>query len=259
MAIAGVRSLIGAVLIIAVLKRFPRVIVRTPEGKPDKSQTAVRIGAALAYGATMILFVFANKLTTAANAILLQYTNPLWVILLGPVLLNEKNARIEYITVAGVLGGMVLFAADGLHGGNVPGNIIACASGFCFGVSIVLMRKQKNDNPSDSFVLAHFLTFIVSLPFIFSEGMPDARSWIGIAALGIFQIGFPSILYSVGISRVTAISAVFCTILEPLMNPVWVFLFNGETPSSTAIFGGIIILGFISLRTVITYRASVRK
>jgi drug/metabolite transporter (DMT)-like permease len=258
MAISGTRSLIGAFLVIAVMRRFPRFAVRASDGSVDGRQTAVKLCAALAYSATMILYVFANKLTTAANAILLQYTNPLWVILLGPAVLKEKNTRIEYITVAGVLGGMVLFALDGLRGGSFLGNIIACASGLCFGISIVLMRKQKNDYPSDSFVLAHFLTFVVSLPFIFLGGMPSVQSWIGIFALGIFQIGFPSVLYSIGIARVTAISAVFCTMIEPLMNPVWVFFFNGEKPSLSACAGGAIILGFISLRSVMTYNASRR-
>jgi drug/metabolite transporter (DMT)-like permease len=157
------------------------------------------------------------------------------------------------------LGGMVLFAADGIHGGNISGNLIACASGLCFGVTIVLMRKQKDGNPSDSFALAHFLTFLVSLPFCFTSGIPSAQSWIGIFALGIFQVGFPSILYSVGITRVTAISAVFITMLEPLMNPVWVFLFNGEKPSLTAVMGGVVILGFIALRILVTYRQSMIK
>jgi drug/metabolite transporter (DMT)-like permease len=258
MAISGTRSLFGAFLVIAVMRRFPRVAVRAPDGSVDGAQTAVKLGAALAYSATMILFVFANKLTTAANAILLQYTNPLWVILLGPVVLKEKNTRIEYITVAGVLGGMVLFALDGLRGGSFLGNVIACASGLCFGVSTVLMRKQKNGYPSDSFTLAHFFTFAAALPFIFSSGMPSVQSWMGIFSLGIFQIGFPSILYSIGIARVTAISAVFCTVLEPLMNPLWVFLFNGEKPSLNAYVGGAIILGFISLRSVMTYKTSKR-
>jgi drug/metabolite transporter (DMT)-like permease len=259
LAISGARSFIGAVLIICVLRRFPRIVVHNTDGKKDTKETAVRIGAALAYSATMILFVFANKLTTAANAILLQYTNPLWVILLGPVALKEKNTWVEYLTVLGVLGGMTLFALDTLEGGNILGDIIACASGVCFGVSIVLMRKQKNSNPSDSFVLAHILTFIVSLPFIFTSGMLSAQSVAGILALGVFQVGFPSILYSVGIMRITAISAVFCTMLEPLMNPVWVFLFTGEKPSLNAVLGGAVILGFIMFRTLFIYKKSLKR
>ena len=258
-AISGSRSLIGAVLIVCVLRRFPRVVVRRPDGTPDAGQTAARVGAAVAYSATMILFVLANKLTTAANAILLQYTNPLWVILLGPIALKEKNTWIEYVTVLGVLGGMALFALDALGGGNTAGDIIACVSGLCFGTTIVLMRKQKDGSPSDSFVLAHILTFIISVPFIISSGKPDVQSCIGILALGIFQVGFPSILYSLGISRITAISAVFCTMLEPLMNPVWVFLFTGEHPSFNAVLGGIVILGFILLRTIIIYKNSLKR
>jgi drug/metabolite transporter (DMT)-like permease len=202
----------------------------------------------------MILYVAANKLTTAANAILLQYTNPLWVILLGPFLLGEKNTWVEYVTVAGVLGGMALFAADGLHGGSALGNVLACVSGFFFGLTVVLMRKQKDSNPSDSFTLSHLITFAVALPVCFSSGMPSPGSWAGIFALGIFQIGLPSILYALGITRVTAISAVLVTMVEPLMNPVWVFLFTGEKPTLNAVAGGIVILGFISFRSVIHWK-----
>jgi drug/metabolite transporter (DMT)-like permease len=118
------------------------------------------------------------------------------------------------------------------------------------------MRKQKDSNPADSFTLAHLLTFLAALPFCFSGGMPSAKSWAGIFSLGIFQIGIPSLLYASGIARVTAISAVFITMLEPLMNPVWVFVFAGEKPSVNAVAGGAVILAFISFRSFVNYRRS---
>jgi drug/metabolite transporter (DMT)-like permease len=97
------------------------------------------------------------------------------------------------------------------------------------------------------------------VPFIISSGKPNAQSCVGILALGVFQVGFPSILYSLGISRITAISAVFCTMLEPLMNPVWVFLFTRERPSFNAVLGGFVILGFILLRAIIIYKKSLNR
>jgi drug/metabolite transporter (DMT)-like permease len=185
---------------------------------------------------------------------LLQYTNPLYVILFGPLILGEKNSRIDYVTVAGVFAGMILFLVDGIRGGNTLGNILAAFSGITFGFTTLLMRKQKDGHPSDSFVLAHLITIAAMSPFYFSSPAPSLQSFGALLALGIFQIGIPSVLYSVGITRIAAVSAVLITILEPLMNPVWVFIFRGEAPSRTAILGGVVILGFLLLRTVVKSR-----
>jgi drug/metabolite transporter (DMT)-like permease len=254
-AIAGVRSVIGALTIMLCIRRVPVFVIRSKTGTVDRAQTAICFGAALAYSLTMILFVVANKLTTAANTILLQYTNPLYVILFGPLVLGEKNERIDYVTVAGVFAGMILFLVDGIRGGNTLGNILAALSGITFGFTTLLMRRQKDGHPSDSFVLAHLITIAAMSPFFFSSPAPSLQSWGGLLALGIFQIGIPSVLYSVGITRIAAVSAVLITILEPLMNPVWVFIFRREAPSYTAILGGAVILGFLFLRTVVKNRA----
>jgi drug/metabolite transporter (DMT)-like permease len=254
LAIAGVRSFIGAITIMLLLRRIPSFIIRTKAGRIDRGQTAVCIIAALSYSLTMILFVVSNKMTTAANAILLQYTNPLYVILLSPLALGEKNEGIDYITVAGVFAGMILFLLDGIRGGSALGNILAALSGVTFGLTTVFMRKQKDGHPSDSFLLAHLITIIAMCPFYFSSPRPSLASSGWLLALGILQIGLPSVLYSLGIVRLTAVSAVLLTMLEPLMNPVWVFLFRREAPSITAIAGGIIILGFLFARTVVKSR-----
>jgi drug/metabolite transporter (DMT)-like permease len=250
-AIAGARSIVGALSIMLLLRRKPVFVIRTKTGAIDRVQTAICFAAALAYSLTMILFVVANKLTTAANTILLQYTNPLYVILFGPLILGEKNSRIDYVTVAGVFAGMFLFLVDGLRSGNTLGNILAALSGIAFGFTALFMRKQKDGHPSDSFVLAHLITVVAMSPFCFTSGAPSFQSWGALLALGIFQIGIPSVLYSMGIVRVTAVSAVLITMLEPLMNPVWVFIFRAEAPSPTAILGGAVILGFLLLRTAV--------
>jgi drug/metabolite transporter (DMT)-like permease len=176
------------------------------------------------------------------------------VILFGPLILGEKNSRIDYVTVVGVFSGMFLFLVDGIRGGNTLGNILAALSGITFGLTTLFMRKQKDGHPSDSFVLAHLITILAMSPFFFTSGAPSLQSWGGLVALGIFQIGIPSVLYSVGITRIAAVSAVLITILEPLMNPVWVFIFRAEAPSRTAILGGAVILGFLLLRTAVKNR-----
>jgi drug/metabolite transporter (DMT)-like permease len=254
LAIAGARSAIGSLTILLLLRRKPVFVFRTAAGKVNWAQTAICFGAAVAYSLSMILFVTATKLTTAANAVLLQYTQPLYVILFGPLILGEKNTAIDYVTVAGVFGGMVLFMIDGIQGGNTFGNILAAVSGVTFGFTTLLLRKQKDGHPSDSFVLAGLITTVAMCPFYFTSPAPSLQSWGWLLALGIFQIGIPSVLYSVGIVRVTAVSAVLITMLEPLMNPVWVFLFRREAPSVSTLLGGVVILGFLFLRTVVKAR-----
>lgn len=251
LAIAGVRSLIGAVTICAVLRRFPSFCVRQKSGTVDREATFNLWAGAVCYALTLLLFVAATKMTTAANAVLLQYTNPVWVILFGPVLLNEKNRKSDYLAVAGVMAGMLLFFSGGLSGGSFSGNILAVLSGITDGFMSIFMRRQKNGHPEDSFTLSHFITLAVSLPFWFVSPHLSAQSVLCLFLLGIFQIGIPSILYAMGISRVRALSAGLISMLEPLMNPVWVLLAVHEVPSGTTIAGGMIILGSIVLRAAV--------
>jgi drug/metabolite transporter (DMT)-like permease len=222
-----------------------------------------QIIAAVAYSLTMILFVTATKMTTAANAILLQYTNPVFVILFGYFFLDEKTDVTDILTVLGVLGGLALFFSGDSSGalfrsGNL-GIILALGSGLTFGICTVFLRRQKEGRPEDSLILAHFLTFAFSVPFWFTVSLPDMKSTAGLLLLGIFQVGLPSILYARGLTRITAVSAVLITMIEPVMNPVWVALFYKEFPSVQAVCGGAVILFFIFLRVFIKNRQSVRS
>ncbi len=258
-AISGVRSFIGALTMIVALKRFPQFFIRNSDGSINKKQTADRIIAMVVYAATMTLFVFANKMTTSANAILLQYTSVLYVIILGPFLLGEKNSLIDIIASFGILAGMFMLVSDGFslesfNSVSMTGNILALLSGVCFGLTTIFMRRQKDGRPEDSMTLAHILTFLVAIPSILSPSVPNTQSIFVLIILGVFQIGIPSILYSLGITRITAISVAIITMLEPVMNPVWVFLFYGEVPTSNTILGGVVILGFLILRVYIKSR-----
>ena len=177
-AIAGGRSLFGFVTMLILLKR------------PKFTFSANQILAAFSYSATMILFVTANKLTTSANAVLLQYVEPVYIILLGLWLLpDEKVTRFDWFAVAAVLGGMVLFFFDDLAPGSALGNALAIASGVTFAMTAVFMRRQQNERPADSFMLAHLITFAVSLPFMIRSGPPDGAGLLGLALLGVFQMG----------------------------------------------------------------------
>ncbi len=240
-ALAGVRSLIGGLLILAVLRR------------PHFTWSFPQVAGAVSYAACMVLFVAANKLTTAANAILLQYTAPIYAAVFGWILLREKASVVDWATIVVVLGGMVLFFMDRLGRGGVAGNLLAISSGIFFAGTMVALRRQKDGSPLESLLLSHAITFVVAIPFLWGP-LPGVRSLVGLAFLGVFQIGIPSFLLTYGVKRVTALQTLLTSVLEPIFNPIWVFLILGETPGPRALVGGIIILLAVTARSVISLR-----
>ncbi|KUO71137.1 MAG: hypothetical protein APF77_23795 [Clostridia bacterium BRH_c25] len=239
MAIAGMRSLIAAIIMLAVIK------------KPNLKFNKYKIGGAFAYVGTVALFVMANKLTTAATAILLQYTAPIYVALLGAWLLKERTTALDWLTIFLVFGGMFLFFIDEMSPGGMLGNIYAALSGICFASMVLMLRKQKDESPLESVFWGNVLTAIIGLPFMFTS-MPDTSSWIGLLLLGVFQLGISYILYALAIKHVSALEAILIPVIEPLLNPVWVFLVMAELPGPWAFVGGFIVLTSIVGRSVIT-------
>jgi drug/metabolite transporter (DMT)-like permease len=237
LAIAGMRSAIAALLMLTVVR------------KSKITWSFHQIGGAVAYAGTVILFVSANKMTTAANAILLQYTAPIYVALLGAWLLKERTKILDWITIAFVLGGMVLFFLDHLSTGGMIGNLVAILSGVTFAFLVIFLRLQKDGAPLESMFLGNILTALIGLPFMF-QSMPSGKSWAGLAILGIFQLGLSYILYSMAIKHVTALEAILVPVIEPILNPVWVFLFMREVPGKWALTGGLIVLLAVTARCV---------
>jgi len=238
LAIAGTRSAIAAVMLILVLR------------KPKFTWSFAQVGAALAYAATTILFVTATKTTTAANAIFLQSTAPIYVALLSAWLLKERIKLLDWITVFIVMGGMVLFFLDNLSTTGILGNVIAATSGVSFAFFAIFMRMQKNGSPLESIFLGNLITAAIGLPFL-SRSIPDTSGWICLVILGVVQLGLPYILYSKAIKHVTALEAILIPVIEPLLNPVWVFLILGESPGPLAFIGGLIVLAAITGRCVL--------
>lgn len=236
--IAGMRSAIAGLFIFLFLR------------KSKISFSKVQIACAIAYACTTTGFVVGNKLTTAANVILLQYTAPIYVALFGSWFLNERAHLFDWMVILICMGGMVLFFLDELTFGGLWGNVISIFSGITFAAMILLLRKQKSGEPLESILLGNILVALVMLPFMF-ESMPDTQSWIGLGLLGMFQLGLSYVLYSMAIKRVTALEGVLIPVVEPVLNPVWVFLLIGERPGSWAIAGGIIIFVTISIRSII--------
>lgn len=235
-AIAGARSLIGATLIWIVFRRQLRL-----------TWTVDEIGGAVAYAGTVVLFVIANKLTTAANAILLQYTAPIYVALFSPWLLGERADRRDWLTMAIMLGGMALFFMDELNFAGYLGNTIALISGLCFAGLTLFLRRQKNGSALPSLLLGNLLAGAIGLPFMF-QSLPDLSSAVGLLLMGVVQLGLPYILYALALRHVRAVEGILIPMIEPVLNPVWVFLMMGEQPSAWAMVGGALILGAVLFR-----------
>lgn len=237
-AIAGTRSLIGAALIWMVFRRELRF-----------TWTFDLIGGAVAYAGTVVLFVIANKLTTAANAILLQYTAPIYVALFSPWFLGERADRRDWLTLLVMLCGMALFFMDELSLDGYLGNGIALVSGLCFAWLTLFLRRQKNGSALPSLLLGNLLAGVIGLPFMF-QSMPDFSSGVGLLLMGVVQLGLPYILYALALRHVRAVEGILIPMIEPVLNPVWVFLMMGEQPSPLALVGGAIILGAVLFRAL---------
>jgi drug/metabolite transporter (DMT)-like permease len=205
----------------------------------------------------MILFVAANKLTTAANAIMLQYTAPLYAAAFGWIFLKEKASTIDWVTIVVVLGGMALFFMDKLTLGGMQGNLLAIVSGVFFAGAMVSFRAQKDGSSMESILLSHALTFVISIPFLWGPG-PSLVGWGALAALGVFQIGLSSVLLTYGVKHISALQSLLTSMLEPIFNPLWVFLVIGEVPGPRALAGGAIIVVAVTARSLLSLRWAAR-
>jgi drug/metabolite transporter (DMT)-like permease len=234
-AIAGGRSAIAALLFYAV------------RGKRKTIWSRPLIGGAVAYTATMITFVAATKMTTAANAILLQYTAPIYVAVLGAWFLKEKTGKADWAVVLTVIAGMSLFFLDDLSTGNMLGNFFAILSGISYATLVIFLRLQKDASPIDAVFYGNVLTFIVGLPFMFGAS-PGMAGLAGLVFLGFLQIGLGYLLYVAAIRHVSALEGVLVPVIEPILNPVWVLLVIGEAPGLYAILGGFVVIVSITWR-----------
>lgn len=235
MAKAGARSAIGCVVLLAWLR------------KPKFTWSATQIGAALAYAATVTLFVVANDRTTAANTIFLQYTGPIYVALLGPWVLGEKTQRSDWFCIAIALAGIALFFRDQFSPRGLSGIFAALGSGLSYGTMIVLLRKERDASPASALLLGNVLTAVCGLPFALGHPLPGAQVGM-LVVLGVVQLGLPYLLFSIAIQRVTALEAVLLPMLEPILNPLWVALARGEMPGPWSLAGGALVLGAVLLR-----------
>lgn len=239
LAISGVRSFIAAALILLVF------------GRPRFTWSAPQIGGALAYAATSILFVVSTKLTTAANAILLQYTAPAFAAVFGIRYLGERPRRSDWITLAAVMAGMVLFFFDRLTLAGLWGNLAALTSGVTFAWMALFMRRQKDGSPVESVLLGNLLAGLVGIPFMMTGDMPDPAGWLRLVALGVVQLGMAYVFFTKAICHVTALESLLIPTIEPVLNPVWTMIFIGEVPGMLSLCGGGVIIGAVLMRGIV--------
>jgi len=207
---------------------------------------------AICYALTLMLFVSATRLTTAANAILLQYTSPLWVMFLSYPVLRERPRARDYAVAAGCLAGLTLFLLDELAPGGTAGIVCAVGSGFTMGCMVLGLRYEGQRGSTSASLLAvllgNVLCALICSPWMASSlPLIGPRDWLVLALLGSLQIGISYVLFSHGLVYLTALRATLLGLVEPLLNPTWVWLGNGETPGNWALAGGAVIIACLAV------------
>ena len=241
LSILSARSMLATVVFLIYLRQF------------NFRWTRLQIAGALAYVSAQLFFIMATKLTTAANAIFLQYTSPLYVGLFGYWLLREQPRRADWGAMLVIFAGMVLFFGDALSLEGVYGNLLGILSGLAMAGMILCMRGQKAGTPANTILMGNLLSILIGLPFLLQETFSPASVSI-ILYLGIFQIGLSFVLYSIAIKHVQALESTLILTIEPILNPLWVFLVLGEVPGRLAIAGGALVVGAAMVRATISAR-----
>src|SRR3989442_1888432 len=216
--------------------------------------------ASLLYAALLLLFVLATKETTAANAIFLQYTAPVYVLILEPVLYKEKFRQRDLLTVVVCVMGMSLFFVGKLRPQDVTGNLLALASGVCFACYFLLLRhsRSRDVNRASSVIYGNLLVVLIAAPaglaVLSNINRHDALS---VLYLGVVQIGLAYTLFTLGMARgIRSLDAGIVGYIEPVLNPIWVFLVIGERPSKWAVLGGLIIVSAVVVHTTVKAKES---
>jgi drug/metabolite transporter (DMT)-like permease len=231
------RNLCSAVVLLLYLRRFPT------------NWTRWKIIGAVAHILTAFLFISSTKLTTAANAIFLQYTAPIYIILLAFWFLREKPSQTDWTSMVIIFAGMLLFFGDKLSSNGLEGNIMAVLSGLTMAVMTVALRAQKAGSPIESILIAQLVTGILGFPIVLKEAWTIPNVVI-IIFLGVFQIALAFIFFTSAIKHVPAIEATLISTLEPILNPLWVVVFLGEEPGRFALVGALIVLAGVVFSAV---------
>lgn len=260
-AVASLRSGIAAIAVLLLLPAARRL----PSWRV--------VGVASVYAATMILFVTSNKLTTAANAIFLQSTAPLYLLLLGPLILAEPIRRRDVSLMAAIAAGMALFflgseAPRATAPAPLLGNVLATAAGLTWAFTVLGLRALGRDAlrgdanaravaasaSAQAVATGNVIACLACLPLALPLGPVAPADWALLGYLGVFQIGLAYVLLTAGLRSVPALEASLLLFLEPVLNPVWAWLVHGEQPGPLALAGGTVILVATAIKTVLDTR-----
>jgi drug/metabolite transporter (DMT)-like permease len=209
----------------------------------------IDLACAASYAGVLISFVVATKLTTAANAIFLQFSAPIYLLFLEPWAFKRRMHRQDLWAVAACLAGMALFFGGRMERGGMIGNLLGIFSGLCLATfSLLLKWKREHEpgrNPAGAIILGNFAVALICLPLALPLVPLNPGQVASLLFLGIFQLGLAYLLFSAGMRYISATTAMIISMLEAVFNPVWVFLGVGERPSPMALVGAAVILTVI--------------
>lgn len=241
--IASLRSLIAGLFITLVFI------------KKKKHFTKKVFWGSISYIFVAGFFVTANKLTTTTNAILLQFTSPIWVLVISTLFLKKRPKLRDLAVIITVMFGMILFFLGDLKLGNIIGNIIAICAGIALAIMILIMNSDESVDTALITILGNFFLFFITLPYIILH--PPVFTFTSVSniiILGVLQLGMGYVLFTIGVKYVSSLEASLIMVVEPLFSPIWVFLFIGEKPSIYAVFGGIIVVV-----AIVTYQITTKE
>ena len=200
--------------------------------------------------AMLVCYVASMKMTSAASAIVLEYTAPVFIILFEALLFHKKPTKLDLIVCLIVFLGIVLVVSDGSENRTLAGDMIALLSGVFYALTIMLNDFEDGDSLS-SVLFEHMLTVLIGLPFIMKETDFSSRTLLLVTALGIFQAGAGYTLLTVGLKHCEALSGSLVASIEPVLNPILVAVFYGEYVSFRAIIGAVVVIGTICLYNIV--------
>ena len=199
-------------------------------------------------GCTYLCFVTANKLTTSANAIVLQFTSPVFIVIYSALIFKKPVRKWDLAVVVLTLAGIALFFLDQLKPGYILGNFVAIAAGMFMAGMFVAVGELKAEERFSGILNGQILTFLVGLPFFLAtKPALTSTALISILILGVFQLGISYVLYVQSTKYCPPLACNLLGALEPLLNPVWVFLFDGERPGLFALLGSVVVIVSITL------------
>ena len=246
MQVSSLRAGIAAVALLAFM-RGRRVVWSGP---------VIAIGAV--YAAMLTLFVNSTKLTTAANAIFLQSTAPLYIVILGPFLLGERLRLREAFYFAAVATGLVVCfvaqpAATEIAPDPAAGNLLGALCGLAFGLTLIGLRWAERDGRRiglSAAIAGNVIACVAGLPFAWPLPLAPASEWATVVYLGVVQIGLAYVCLTRAMTRLPALEVSLLLLFEPVLNPIWTWLIRGENPGPWVLAGGGLIVGATAVKAV---------